>query len=355
MVTHVSRALSALAILGSLLLSACSAEPPPAPQTAGRAGPAAQLVALAALPALAAQAEDEPEVAPEPAPVWVATHAITMLWDGPDPDAASLGRLPVGSYFLVIGDPRNQRLPVRYLGSSRIPAQDGWVELAAIGPTREPSADWVEPEFPPRNLVLGQRGEVVRGDPALPLIALTFDAGAGSGSVIELLDVLKGRNVRATFFVAGAFADRYPDVVRRMAADGHELANHSYSHPDFRNLSEQQMRVETRRGTASIETAAGVTIAPLWRPPFGSRNDQILRVMQEEGFRSIYWTFDSGDWLETATTDRVRTTDLTRAVNGAVVVHHVSPLATARAMPDIIDELRRRGYELVTVSEIIGP
>jgi peptidoglycan/xylan/chitin deacetylase (PgdA/CDA1 family) len=196
---------------------------------------------------------------------------------------------------------------------------------------------------------------VIRGDPALSLIALTFDAGAGSGAAGELLDVLRDRGVHATFFVAGAFADRYPDVVARMALEGHELANHSYSHPDFRNLSEQQMRVELRRGTVSIEAAAGTRIAPLWRPPFGSRDDRILQIVEEEGFRSVYWTFDSGDWLDTATTDRVRSADLNQAVAGAVVVHHVSPTATARAMPSIIDELRRRGYELVTVGELIGP
>jgi peptidoglycan-N-acetylglucosamine deacetylase len=116
------------------------------------------------------------------------------------------------------------------------------------------------------------------------------------------------------------------------------------------------MRTETRRGTASVEQAAGVRVAPLWRPPFGSRNDQILRVMQEEGFRSIYWTYDSGDWVEPVpSTERVRSTVLNRAVPGAIVVHHVSPLPTAQAMPSIIDELRSRGYQLVTVSELINP
>jgi peptidoglycan/xylan/chitin deacetylase (PgdA/CDA1 family) len=236
-----------------------------------------------------------------------------------------------------------------------VPAQEGWVAADDIGPTREPSADWTEPDWPPRNLVVAERGELVRGDPALPLIALTFDAGAASGATSELLDVLRDRRVRATFFVAGAYADRYPALVERMAADGHEMANHSYSHPDFRGLSDQQMRVELRRGTASIEAATGTRIVPLWRPPFGGRDSRVLRIVEEEGFRSIYWTYDSGDWIEGATTDGIRNTVLTRAVPGAIVVHHVSPTATARAMPAIVDELRRRGYELVTVGELIGP
>ena len=286
--------------------------------------------------------------------VWIATHTVTMLWDGPDGDAKSLGRLPPGSFFLVSGNPAEGRFPVRFSGNASISAGEGWVDITAIGPIPVPPADWVQPDWPARRLVTDLRDEIVRGDPSLPLIALTFDAGAGSGSVSNLLDVLANRGVKATFFVAGAFADRYPDVVARIAREGHELANHSYSHPDFRNLSEAQMRVELRRGTASIETASGFRIAPLWRPPFGSRDDRILRIVAEEGFRSIYWTFDSGDWLETATTDRVRDAVLRQAVSGAIVVHHVSPSATANAMPTIIDELRRRGFDLVTVGELIG-
>jgi peptidoglycan/xylan/chitin deacetylase (PgdA/CDA1 family) len=286
---------------------------------------------------------------------WVAAHSLTQLWEGPEGSAASLGRLPPGSYFQARGPATPERLPVRYPGNSTLAARNGWVDLRDVGPIPPPAADWTEPEWPLRRLVLGQRGEVVRGDPALPLVALTFDAGAGDGAIRQLLYVLRDRGVRATFFVAGAFAARYPDLVARIAEEGHELANHSYTHPDFRKLSEAEMRSEIRRGTAAVEAAAGVRIAPLWRPPFGGRDDRVLRVVEEEGFRSIYWTFDSGDWIEGATTERVRSTVLSRAEAGAVVVHHVSPTATAQAMPDIIDELRRRGFALVTVSELIGP
>jgi peptidoglycan/xylan/chitin deacetylase (PgdA/CDA1 family) len=220
----------------------------------------------------------------------------------------------------------------------------------------EPMRVALEPCPPPdtRNLQTWHFGELLRGDPEVPLMALTFDAGAGSGTINELLDVLRDRGVRSTFFIAGAFADRYPGIVARIAEEGHELANHSYTHPDFRQLTDRQMRDEIQRGTAAIERAAGTAIAPLWRPPFGGRDDRVLRVIDDEGFRSIYWTFDSGDWIEGATVAGITRTDLSRAANGAVVVHHVSPQATARAMPTIIDELRNRGFELVTVSEILG-
>jgi peptidoglycan/xylan/chitin deacetylase (PgdA/CDA1 family) len=345
-----------LLALGALLLAACSGptnsasmrQPDPGPRDAS----GIQVASAAGLrqegPATAAPSPQEP------AAVWIANHTQTTLWDGPGDDAQAIGRLPIGSYFRVTGDGIGGRLPVAYLGNRTVAAADGWIAVTDVGPIPEPGADWIEPDFPPRRLVVGERGELIRGDPSLPLIALTFDAGADVGTTPQLLDVLRDRGVRSTFFIAGAYADRYPGVIARMADEGHELANHSYSHPDFRNLSEAQMRTEIRRGTASIETASGVRVVPLWRPPFGSRNSQILRLVAEEGFRSVFWTFDSGDWIVGATVSGITSTDLSRAVPGAVVVHHVSPSATAQAMPTIIDELRRRGYELVTVSELIG-
>ena len=194
----------------------------------------------------------------------------------------------------------------------------------------------------------------MRGDASFPQIALTFDAGAAAGSVSELLDGLRDGAVRATFFVTGAFADRYPKIVARISAEGHEIANHSYSHPDFTKLSDRQMRDELRRATVSLEAATGQSIAPLWRPPFGARDDRVLSLVENEGFRSIYWTFDSGDWIEGTTTRQIITTDLGKAVNGAVIVHHVSPPTTAAAIPAVIDGLTRRGFELVTVSQLLG-
>lgn len=338
-----------------ILLTACSLPAPMAPVARDEPPPIAPAVQVAAAADLGRGESTAPLTSQEPEVIWVASHALTTLWDGAGEDAQAIGRLPTGSYFRLAGEGEGERLPVAYFGNHTVAAGDGWVAAHDVGPIPGVAADWSEPDFPPRRLAVGERGELIRGDPSLPLIALTFDAGADVGSTSQLLDVLRDRGVRATFFIAGAYADRYPSAVERMAAEGHELANHSYSHPDFRNLNEAQMRTEIRRGTASIETASGTRIAPLWRPPFGSRNSQILRVVAEEGFRSVFWTFDSGDWIVGATADGIRNTDLSRAARGAVVVHHVSPVATARAMPSIIDELRRRGYELVTVSEIIGP
>jgi peptidoglycan/xylan/chitin deacetylase (PgdA/CDA1 family) len=347
-----------LALLLTFVLTACGSPANADPTrsdvvVAARAPGAVEVASAAAL-------VDDPagmveNTSQQPDEVWVANYVQTILWDGAGEDAQAIGRLPVGSYFRLTGDGVAGRLPVSYLGNRTVAATEAWIAASDVGPIPEPGADWSEPDFPPRRLQVGERDELIRGDPSLPLIALTFDAGADVGTTAQLLDVLRDKGVHSTFFIAGAYADRYPGMIARMANEGHELANHSYSHPDFRNLSEAQMRTEIRRGTAAIETAAGTRIVPLWRPPFGSRNSQILRVVAEEGFRSVFWTYDSGDWIVGATQAGITNNDLNRAVAGAVVVHHVSPSITARAMPTIIDELRRRGYQLVTVSELIGP
>jgi peptidoglycan/xylan/chitin deacetylase (PgdA/CDA1 family) len=358
-VARSARCLTVLLVVA--LLGACTAGPKesaPSALAASQMEPAVHREMLVAAPLielvaeLARQAEQPPTEVPE---LWIATHMDASLWDGPGADAARIGPLPVGSYFRVIGDPVGDRLPVHYFGNTTIRATDGWVNAQAIGPIGPPTPNAAEPNFPPRRILTDVRSEVTRGDPSLPLIALTFDAGADRGASIQLLDVLRDRNVRATFFVTGQFADRYPDIMQRLVVDGHELANHSYSHPDFARLTEAQMRSEIQRATESIERTSGVKIAPLWRPPFGSRNARIIQIVEEEGLRSIYWTFDSGDWIEGATTQRVIDTDLRLAVNGAIVVHHVQPRATAEAMPTIIETLRARGFDLVTVTELLGP
>ncbi|HEY3116182.1 MAG TPA: polysaccharide deacetylase family protein [Chloroflexota bacterium] len=266
------------------------------------------------------------------------------------------------SFLLVCGlglwgcSPASLPLPIAEAQeeSEGLPAEQTQViELVpAVADTEAPPADCLTAG--PRRLRIGQGDEVVSGDAGLPLVALTFDAGAAAGAANQLLDVLSSRGVHSTFFITGAFADRYPDLIARIAADGHELANHSYSHPDFRKLTENQMRVEIRRAAASIEAASGSAPTLLWRPPFGSRDKRILQVVDDEGYRPIYWTLDSGDWLDGATEQKVRSTVLSKAGAGAIVVGHISPDATARAMPAIIDGLRDQGFALVTVSQLLG-
>jgi peptidoglycan/xylan/chitin deacetylase (PgdA/CDA1 family) len=172
-----------------------------------------------------------------------------------------------------------------------------------------------------------------------------------------MLETLRQKDVRCTFFLTGDTLRRpeAPDLLRQTVADGHELGNHSDTHPDFTELTDEQMAVEL----AAVEDAAleltGRSTKPYFRPPFGSRNDRVWRVLQENGYVSIYWTYDVRDWTEDRTAAEVYNLAVGRACNGAIVVMHVGAWETADMLPAIIDELRAQGYRLVTLSELLSP
>lgn len=196
--------------------------------------------------------------------------------------------------------------------------------------------------------------EITSGDPNGDLVALTFDAGSVDGPAESILDTLRERGLRLTFFLTGQWVESYPALARRVAEDGHELANHSYYHPDLTGLSNAQVRWELDYTDGIIQSKLGRTSRPWFRPPFGARNQRVLDLARELGFRSIYWTLDSGDWRANATGAGVLTRVLKSAGPGDIVVHHVAADATAQALPGIIDGLQSRGLRIVTVSELLG-
>jgi len=198
--------------------------------------------------------------------------------------------------------------------------------------------------------------EIARGDPARPWIALTFDAGSDIGPLPSILETLREKDMRCTFFVTGIMLRQAggPELLQQLVADGHELGNHSDTHPNFTELTDEQMGVEL----AEVEDAAleltGRSTKPYFRPPFGSRNDRVWRVVQENGYITIYWTYHVWDWTEDRTAEKVYSSAIEGACNGAIVVMHVGAWETADTLPDIIDELRARGYRLVTLSELLS-
>jgi peptidoglycan/xylan/chitin deacetylase (PgdA/CDA1 family) len=196
--------------------------------------------------------------------------------------------------------------------------------------------------------------EISGGDPASGMVALTFDAGSVDGPALTILDTLRAHNLRVTFFLTGHWVESYPAVARRVAEDGHELSNHTYFHPDLVNLSNEQIIWELDYTNGIIERELGRTSKPWFRPPFGSRNQRVLDVARQLGYRSIYWTLDSGDWRTNATAAGVLYKVLQNAAGGDIVVHHVAAHQTAEALPGIIDGLQAQGLRIVTVSELLG-
>ncbi len=196
--------------------------------------------------------------------------------------------------------------------------------------------------------------EIARGDPSTGVVALTFDAGGVAGPSQTVLDVFRERGIRATFFLSGQWVESYPELAAQVARDGHELANHSYFHPDFVTLTDAQITWELTYTDDLVYALAGRHTRPYFRPPFGSRDRRVLDVAAAAGFRSVYWTLDSGDWREGVSARTVRDRVLRLAQPGDIVAQHVASAATAAALPAILDEFERRGWRVGTVSDVLG-
>jgi peptidoglycan/xylan/chitin deacetylase (PgdA/CDA1 family) len=197
--------------------------------------------------------------------------------------------------------------------------------------------------------------EAVHGDPATGVIALTFDAGTeGGGAAQQVLDILRERGLHVTFFLSGHWVDHNPELAQQIVADGHEVANHSYDHPDLTHLSDDQIVWELDYTDQVVSDYMDTHTRPYFRPPFGARNRRVLDVAAASGFRSIYWSLDSGDWLPRATAGGVADKILRYAQPGDIVVEHVGSDATAGALPTVLDDFAERGLKVGTVSEVLG-
>lgn len=195
---------------------------------------------------------------------------------------------------------------------------------------------------------------ILHGDRSKARIALTFDTGAGTPIVRIILHELRQANVHATFFIVGNWARENPDVVSEIARDGHDLANHSWNHPNFTQLSDDQMVAQVEWTEDAVRRATGCTTRPFFRAPFGSLNNHVLQVLGEAGFESIFWSAHGGDWLPGMTTESVRATVVKNTGNGGIIVLHSSVPETAQAVPHIINDLHARGFELVRLSELLA-
>jgi len=197
--------------------------------------------------------------------------------------------------------------------------------------------------------------EIVRGDPATGMVALTFDAGAEAGTAApQVIQVLHDHGVQATFFLSGSWVSKYPTLAEQIKEDGHEIANHSLTHPDLTKLSDNQIVYELDYTDQIVWDTLGIHTRPYFRPPFGARNARVLGVAAASGFRSVFWTLDSSDWVTRATPGAVAERVLRFAQPGDIVVEHVASDATAAALPTILDVFEERGWKVGTVSEVLG-
>jgi len=182
-------------------------------------------------------------------------------------------------------------------------------------------------------------------------IAISFDAAWGDEFTDDILKTLEEYNVKTTFFLVGFWVDKYPDWVKAFYEQGHEIGNHSSTHPHMSQLSKEQIQKELQNTGDKIEAITGV--APtVFRPPFGDYNNLLIETAKELGYHTIQWDVDSLDWKEMGVTpvvDRV-----TRNVKpGSIVLFHNNAKYVAEFLPLVLQRLQEQGYEIVPVSELI--
>jgi peptidoglycan/xylan/chitin deacetylase (PgdA/CDA1 family) len=203
----------------------------------------------------------------------------------------------------------------------------------------------------------GPFGEVIRGPRGKSEIALTFDGGAEAECFEDLIAALERAHVNSTFFITGRFAQQHADCATEITKHGHEIGNHTWSHLNLTEQSDDVVRDEILRAERAITRVSGQSPRPRFRAPYGIRGERVLKTASNLGYRSIYWTLDSLDGVEPAKrpqflVDRV-TSKNDAELDGAIILMHIGVRSTADALPAIIANLQGRGFGLVTISKLL--
>lgn len=186
-----------------------------------------------------------------------------------------------------------------------------------------------------------------------PSVALTFDDCYGANAGKQIRTILHDYGVHATLFCTAQAVQKNADLMRGFLADGNEFGNHSISHPNLKKLSADQIRYQVCEGKSRIESVLNAQTTNLLRPPYGRYNQTVLDVASSCGYRHVVlWDVDTRDWSGIPAGQIV-----TRALagkNGSIVIMHIGPANTPKALPRIIRGYESRGFQLVTVTTLLG-
>lgn len=181
-------------------------------------------------------------------------------------------------------------------------------------------------------------------------VALTFDDGPNPTTTPQLLDILDRYHAKATFFILGQNAEKYPEIIKDMVNRGHEVACHSYSHPDFRGLSQEGLMKELTLCRDLVKSAGGVDPI-LVRPPYGGTNDFVRSTIESIGQEEVRWSVDTLDW-KTRNPQAILQAVKDYTSSGDIVLMHDTHQTTIDSVASVVEYLQGQGYELVTVSQL---
>ena len=195
--------------------------------------------------------------------------------------------------------------------------------------------------------------DIVYGDRSRKIAIFTFDAGDTTQSAEGILAALAKHHVKGTFFMTGKFIEANPDLVHRVVAAGHEIFNHTYDHKDLTKIPDSAVIAELNGMDAVLSSTTGLSTKPYFRAPYGARDDRVRAAASADGYRSVYWTIDARDWMESRgeTADQVRQRILSKAVPGAIILMHLGDTLTAAVLDDVMTTLEGQGYTMVSLTQ----
>ena len=188
-------------------------------------------------------------------------------------------------------------------------------------------------------------------------IYLTFDAGYENGNTAQILDALEKHGAKAAFFLVGDFIQAEPELVRRMAEEGHTLGNHTYSHPDMSQIAgEEAFRQELEDNEALCREAAGVELSKLYRPPQGKYSRRNLEMAQALGYRTVFWSLAYVDWLQDDQPTKTEAFQklLPRVHPGAIVLLHTTSSTNAAILDELLTQWEQLGYQFGDLEQALS-
>lgn len=182
-------------------------------------------------------------------------------------------------------------------------------------------------------------------------VAVSFDAAWGNEQTDTLLDILDKYKVKTTFFLVGDWVDKYPESVKKIAAKGHDVGNHSNTHPHMTQISSADMTGEIQACNEKIKKITGK--APtLFRAPYGDYNNDVVKAVNGCGLYCVQWDVDSLDWKD-PTPEQITQNIKSKLKNGSIILMHNGAKNTPEALPMVIETIRDEGYEIVPISKIL--
>lgn len=182
--------------------------------------------------------------------------------------------------------------------------------------------------------------------------AITFDCAWGASDIPNIIKSLDEYKAKATFFIVGAWAEKYPDMVKLISDKGHEVANHGYGHLHMASMPEAKISEEITRCSSVLKEITGQKIG-LFRAPYGEYDSALIKSASRLGYKSIQWDCDSLDWKRDMSANAIYNRVMKNISSGSVILFHNDTLYTEDVLPDILKSLNEKGFECVTVSDLL--